>query len=579
MNKIKKLDPVIIDRIAAGEVIEKPASAIKELIENSIDAKANKIEILTYKGGTEKIIVKDNGEGITKVDLPLTIEKHATSKITTIEDIENILSYGFRGEALSSLASVSHLEIQSKYKDEATGNRLVAMGGKIIKLEPFPCLQGTKVIVENLFFSTPVRKKFLKTDTIENKNILKEIIKLSLANPSIHFIYNRDDKQIFNMHPVPFESLPERINLIFKNNIIDQLLPLYFEKNSIKIKGWIGKPRIQNSLTDKQYIFINNRPVEIKNFSYIIKNSYGDLIPDEAKPIYFLFMEIPPSEIDVNVHPAKKEIRFLNENSIFQYTIESIRKTLIPNIPLSIEKKSSMARNIPVKKDPPPFLYPVEEILKSNIQTVTMISEQIPSFQKEEKINSDFLPTKHFGILFGTYILAADQDNLFIIDQHTAHERIHYEKKREYLQKYPPQLQILLNPIIFHLNQEEIDIIEEHRKVIRDFGLQFDFITKDSIAIREIPDFLEINEKDLFIKIIHKIIKGFNSIEIYDEYIARKACLASFKKNDYIHPHFITQILIDLSKCKEPARCPHGRPTMIKISRSEMENLFYRKGF
>jgi len=584
MGIIKKLDPIVVDRIAAGEVIERPASVVKELIENSIDANATKIEIFTQGGGIKEIIVKDNGDGILQEDLPLTIEKHATSKIQSIQDIEQILSFGFRGEALSSIASVSLLEIQSKHKSENIGNQLISRGGEILSIKPYPCNVGTKIIVKDLFYSTPARKKYLKSEHAENRAILKEIIQLALSKFSIEFVYYRDDKLIFTLPATSFEDLPKRMNIIFEKHFSELLIPLYYKNQDIVIKGWIGKPRIERSISDRQFIFFNFRPVEIKNIKFIIKNAYGDLLTEESQPIFVLFYEIPPNKIDINVHPRKKEIRLLEESQIYQSTIDAIKKTLIPNVPLKLEMDQIVQRKKvqPEKQDFPAkkalqtsILYPIEQVLN-----VSEKSYQVNEIETLEDNLNSFLPLKHLGVVFGTYILAIGEDELFIIDQHTAHERINFEKKLKELQQNIWQKQILLTPISFSLSQEELDLIQEHKDKLDHIGFSYDIYHNNTIVIREIPDYLEIGkEKELFIKVVHLLENGYDKIKLYEEYVASKACKASIRKNDVVSGEVISKILVDLSKCKEPSRCPHGRPTMLKISRNKLDYLFYRTGF
>jgi DNA mismatch repair protein MutL len=585
MGIIKKLDPIVIDRIAAGEVIERPASVVKELIENSIDADATKIEIYTQGGGIKEIIVKDNGEGILSEDLPLTIEKHATSKIQTTQDIEQILTFGFRGEALSSIASVSLLEIQSKHKNEDFGNQLISRGGEILSIKPYACNPGTKIIVKDLFYSTPARKKYLKSEQVENRAILKEILQLALSQSKIEFTYYRDDKLIFSLPSISFEDLPKRMDLIFEKGFSDCLIPLFYKNQDLVIKGWIGKPRTERNLSDRQYVFFNSRPVEIKNLRFIVKNTYGDLLPENAQPIFFLFYEIPPHKIDVNVHPRKKEIRLQEESLIYESTIDAIKKTLIPNVPLKLELESSIVRKFiqPEKQEEPlkkitqnSILYPIEQLLNTHAK-----SYQVSEPKDLIETNTDsFLPLKHLGVIFGTYILAIGEEELFIIDQHTAHERINFEKKLKELEQNIWQRQILLTPISFSLSKEELDLIQEHSDKLREIGFNYDLYHNSMIVIREIPDYLEIGkEKEIFIKVIHMLEYGYDKIKLYEEFVALKACKASIRKNDVVSGEVISKILVDLSKCKEPSRCPHGRPTMLKISRSKLDYLFYRTGF
>ncbi|MFN3604835.1 MAG: DNA mismatch repair endonuclease MutL [Leptonema sp. (in: bacteria)] len=587
MGIIKKLDPIIIDRIAAGEVIERPASIVKELLENSIDANAKRIEISTYEGGKKKIEIKDNGEGILREDLPLTIEKHATSKIRTIQDIDKILSYGFRGEALSSIASISFLEIQTKHKEENVGYQLISRGGEILSIKQYPCNQGTKIIIEDLFFSTPARKKYLKSTQTEDRDILKEITKYSLSQPNIEFLYIRDGEKVFQLLPVEFENLPERMNLIFGKSFSDLLLPLYFQKNQILIQGWIGKPRVDRKIFNKQILYFNNRPVEIKNLSFIIKSAYGELLPQNSNPIFFLYYRVPPEQIDVNVHPTKKEIRIYEENQIFQYTTEAIRKTLIPNVPISISeeiKKPSFDINLKNKKS---ILYPTEELFSNALNKPLEIKEKefIYSATKNlteilDEKKSSFFPSKFYGVLFGTYILASSEEEFYLIDQHTAHERINYEKIKNQIELQGTSSQYLLEPIVLDLSLEQIDELFEKKEEIIKLGFGFDLITKTSVAIKEVPSYIEVGtEKENLIKLINKLIKGITNLQLYEEYVAMTACKASFKRNDYLTQNTITEILIELSKCKEPSRCPHGRPTILRISRSHLDYLFYRTGF
>ncbi len=583
MGIIKKLDSIIIDRIAAGEVIERPSSVVKELIENSLDAKAKKIHISTYEGGIQKIIVRDDGEGILTEDLPIAIEKHTTSKVSTIEDIQTIQSFGFRGEALSSIASVSYLEIQTKHKHETIGNQLISRGGKILSLKPYPIHNGTKVIVEDLFFSTPARKKFLKSNSIEDRYILRNIIKLSLSNYDVEFLYTRDDKEILQLLPVEFYNLTERFNAIFEDSFSELLLPVYFQENQITIKGWIGKPRLERKITDRQFLYFNKRPVEIRNFSYIIKSAYGDLLPENVSPIYILFFEIPPQNIDVNVHPAKKEIRIFQEKEIYDYTIQAIKKTLLPKVPISIaENELKTEPDITLKKKPSSILFPIETLYAN--QTIFYLQETSDPYtiydHEEKQLKKSFLPLQFIGIIFGTYIIASSEDQLYLIDQHTAHERINYEKFKKSIEKNGISSQHLLSPMIIDFSLEEVEEINQYKHIIEKYGFCFHFVSKTSIVLTEIPTFLEIGEeREIFLKLIYKIIKGIEPLPLYEEYIAMKACKASFRKNDYLTEKTIQQLLIELSKCEEPSRCPHGRPTMLTISKDRLDYLFYRTGF
>lgn len=524
MGKIKKLDPIVIDRIAAGEVIERPSSVVKELIENSLDANAKQIHISTYEGGIKRIIISDDGEGILTEDLPFAIEKHATSKIKSIEDIETIQSFGFRGEALSSIASVSYLEIQSKHKDETIGNQLISRGGKVLAVKPYPIHKGTKIIVEDLFFSTPARKKFLKSSSVEDRYILKNIIKLSLSNCDAEFIYTRDEKKVLHLLPIEFYSLTERFNMIFEDSFSDFLLPLYFQKHQITIKGWIGKPRINRKIFGRQFLYINKRPVEIKNFSYIIKNAYGDLLPENSSPIYILFFEIPPKSVDVNVHPTKKEIRILEEKEIFDYTIQAIKKALLPIIPIQItEKELKPGTSVKPYKTSSTVLFPIESVYSNPTAKLFTLQETSSTYSSnnlppKEEIKASFLPLQFLGVIFGTYILACSEDQLYLIDQHTAHERINYEKIKKSIEKHGISSQHLLSPILLDFSLEEIEEIQLYKDLVENYGFKFHLISKSTISLTQIPSFIEVGEeKEVFLKLIYKIIKKIEPLSLFED--------------------------------------------------------------
>ncbi|MCS7204532.1 MAG: DNA mismatch repair endonuclease MutL [Leptospiraceae bacterium] len=571
MGLIRRLDPVVIHKIAAGEVIERPASVVKELVENSLDAKATKIEVYTYNGGIDKIIVKDNGEGILKEDLPLTIEKHTTSKIYSLSDLESLTSFGFRGEALHSISAVSLLEIQTKHISETIGTHMIAREGNILSLKPVSCLTGTSISVIDLFFSTPARKKFLKKPAFEDQKIFREIMKFTLSHPHVEFQYFRDDKPIMSLPSMNFYDLTKRIELLLGKGFADKLLPVFYEKEKIKVQGWIGKANLQNSLSEYQFVFVNQRAVEIKNLSSIIKKAYGPLLPTESKPIYFLFFEIPPFLIDVNVHPTKKEIRIQNEQEFYTFTIDAIKRTLLPNVPLNLDSSPKFTE----KNFGTSHSSQIQPMIFSEAKTFYM--EKTKNLEIPKQHQPEF-PERILGVIFGTYILAASQNELFFIDQHTAHERINYEKKRKQILKNIHQKQILLYPIHFRLTNEEKELMKEFEEELQQLGFSWEFFSDNTLVLREIPDFLELEEeKEQFIQIIKNLSLGYNKIELYDSFIANKACKASIRKNDPISLEAISEMLMKLYQCEVPSRCPHGRPTIIRIDKSEIDRWFYRK--
>ncbi|MCB1305688.1 MAG: DNA mismatch repair endonuclease MutL, partial [Leptospiraceae bacterium] len=335
-SRIRPLPALLIDRIAAGEVIDSPSSVVKELAENAVDAGAGHIRVETRAGGMDWIAVEDNGDGISSEDLPLAIQKHATSKVETLDDIEEVLSYGFRGEALSSIASVSYLEIQTRSTGEAQGARIISRGGETGEVEPFARSRGTRVYVEDLFFSTPARKKFLKSEKSENQKIHREFIRLALARPDLGWTLVRDDREILDL-PAN-QEFGERVADIFTRNLASHLLPVSSHAGGISVTGYISDHDFFRAGRDRQFSWINGRPVELKHLSFLVKKGYGEILPHGAHPAFFLFFEVEPGRVDVNVHPAKREVRLLDESLLHGLIQAAVQPVIFPDEPLPFRR-------------------------------------------------------------------------------------------------------------------------------------------------------------------------------------------------------------------------------------------------
>ncbi|MCB1316968.1 MAG: DNA mismatch repair endonuclease MutL, partial [Leptospiraceae bacterium] len=485
---IKKLPAVLIDRIAAGEVVDGPHSVIKELVENALDAGADRIRVSTVAAGLDSILIEDNGRGIPYADLPLSIERHATSKITDLSDLEQITSFGFRGEALASIASVAHVEIQSRSEDAELGGRLECRGGELIQIEPQACNPGTVIRVNELFYATPARRKYVKSERSENIRNMRTLTAIALAHPSVHMTYIRDGREYFDL--LPADTLAERVKSIFPERIQHHLVEVDYTASGMSLTGVVADGDYYRANREGQYLFVNNRPVEVKHFSYLVKKSYGELLPPGSHPYYFLFLEIPPDRVDVNVHPAKREVRLLDESSLHGLVTGALETALRPRHPLQYSHEREQSRMAghrmthryiqtvdQVLFERPPavresYSIPADahsgahdrdaterHIDSSNLgsdyrpgerQTVDGIMhgdepsgddyfdgrhEPSPNDGNSSAPARSFLPRKHFGTFYGAYIIAEGDDGLYIIDQHTAHERINYEKKRRQLEQ------------------------------------------------------------------------------------------------------------------------------------------------
>ena len=646
---------MLIDRIAAGEVIDGPSSVAKELMENALDAGATSIKLETSGGGIQWIAVEDNGDGIQSQDLPLAIQKHATSKVETLDDINEVLSYGFRGEALSSIASISYLEILSKAREENKGYRIISRGGDAGAVEPAPRSEGTRIYVEDLFYSTPARKKFLKAEKSENQKIHREFIRLAMARLNVSWTYIRDGKTILQL-PAN-QSFQERAGAIFTGNLAKHLLPVSSHSAGISLSGFISDHDFFRATRDRQFSWINGRPVEFKNLSFLVKKGYGEILPHGSHPAFFLFLEVEPGRVDVNVHPAKREVRLLDESLLHGLVQRAVVPVIFPDEPLPLKK--SLWESMPVGSTPASglsgsygssshesregshrslsgseLLSSVDSVLFSRDEAIgagraydirrgevladrtaesysrrgselstdseSMYgasmedAETVGEFAQDSEYsrqsghgdtvtsgrstgNSRFLPIRHFGVIFGTYILAEAEDGFYIIDQHTAHERINYELKRRALEDRSFGTQNLLTPLVLDYSREEAESILEHTSELERAGFQIDSIGEGQIALRMVPDFLDPgSEVDTIMHVIQRLSEGESMVRVYDEYAAMKACKASIKKNDVVHGSVLAEIVKQLSECEEPSRCPHGRPTMLRLTRSELDRMFHR---
>ena len=630
-NRIQALSPLLIDRIAAGEVIEGPSSVIKELIENSLDAKADNIHIETKAAGLEQITLQDNGMGIHTEDMEASILRHATSKISSLQDIEKLSSFGFRGEALAAIASVSHLEIKSGRKGEKIGCKLSCRGGEVLSKTASSHAEGTTITVSNLFYSTPARRKYLKSPRTENIKNYKEITRLAIANSHIAFNYFRDNKE-FAAYPAQ-QSLEERLRAIYNPSLLSHLIDIKSEHMGISLSGYVSSPEYYRANREGQFSFVNNRPVEIKNFSAIVRKAYEELLGPGSYPYFFLFVEIDPSRLDPNVHPQKKEVRLIDQSALQSLLFNSISKALRPNTALNLaqtslgldklRQDSSLSKQSKIEQSfrssqgsliekglqvSPAYLLDLGEkrleankkdfrykgLLPQTKQTAKTYYDSpyhshsrlsnhtdVPDREKTS-FSPQFSFLRHFGTVLGTYIVAEDGKNLYIIDQHTAHERVNYEKNLAKLKQTSSQRQGLLTPLLVNCLSDELERIMEAKDMLLQNGFLIEASGPKSYLIREIPPYLELgSEIDVCIHLIQRLLEakeeGLKQQEmLYKEYAAMRACKASIKKNDQVSEELLAEVLRDLPKCKEPGRCPHGRPTLFQISLQELDRIFKR---
>ena len=601
---IIQLDPLTINKIAAGEVIERPASVVKELVENSIDAGSNQISIILKEGGKKLIEVIDNGSGMHYDDAKVSILRHTTSKISSADDLFSITSLGFRGEALASIVSVAQVEITTREEKSELGIFLKVEGGKISEERKISSGKGTKISVRNLFYNVPVRKKFLKTETTEMNHITEYITKLAMAYPQISFSLEHNGRSVIS---APKGDLLSQITSIFGKNIAKACLPILKSDGDYKIHGFITKPEFSRKSRDYLYTFVLNRPIVNKTITDAVLQGYRTAIPHNRSPIAFIFVDLPANEVDVNVHPTKKEVRFVNENKIFSLIELSVQE--------SLEKSGlNIFERVSETKYKPTTLHPTTKTTKETSRKSGSLSssyvasdEEKRGFQitrtREQSIDT-FLPTtgtdkqiskiepekqtkiKILGIIKDTYIIAETQEGLLLCDQHAAHEKINYSKYLNQLKSKKLSIQRLLAPVAIDIKPSEMDILDSIKANLLDYGFEIETFGKNEILIRTIPSIMGVivsyeltkDMIDIFKENIDEIKNQVNheNLDFVKEIVSVFACRRSIKSGDKISISEAESLIIDLLSLKEPYTCPHGRPTMVILNEKYIEELFQR---
>ena len=619
---IRLLDEATISKIAAGEIIENSASIVKELVENSIDAGADDILIEIRGESTDFIKVSDNGLGFSEEDLDVAFLRHSTSKLEKIEDLEKIRTLGFRGEALASISNISEIKLMTKREEDLAGNSLLIENGKIIKKNKVGMPRGTTFVISDVFYNTPVRKKFLRKDLTEINNIIDIVQKIALSNNNIKFTLIRDGKIILNTgsdkDPI------NRIYSILGSEITSSLNEGSFESENYKIRGFFSDNKLFRSNRDSQYIFVNGRFIRNINLSRAVEKNYHSLIPLNRYPVFVLYIDIDPKLIDVNIHPKKNEIKISNENILCALLAEIVEEVIYPNRsireieiedkkenvsvfdifeekesiePEAQESETNLKNLWDIEKDrsedslkntfnEDAFLY--KDSLKKDLDLekdkfFTEKHEEDNFLFNSEKnhIDEKLLNTRIAGVLFKTYILLENQREgiTFLVDQHAAHERVNYEKFLHMYLKSEITSQILLKPEIIELNQNEYDKILNYLDLFTRLGFKIEDFGDNSVVLREVPMIFGMPTYVNFIRdIIDSLDKEISSNYEADLYkIMKKACKASVKAGDDLSDMEIESLIRDLKNCENPYTCPHGRPTVVEVSKHTISKLFLRE--
>lgn len=566
MGNIVLLDDLTINKIAAGEVIERPANVVKELAENAIDAGANKICIEIKNGGKTFIRVTDNGKGILEEDMPLAFERHATSKIRKIEDLEKVYSMGFRGEAVASISSVSKFTMITKTKDDILGHKMVVQGNHILEREDVGAPQGTTIIVEELFYNTPVRFKFLKQDAAEFRYIKDLVQNMALANLNVAFELINDSKTVFRS--VGNNSIKDLIYILYGKDLKDNVIDVNYNSGNIEITGVIGNTFIARDNRKDQIFFLNGRNIKNPILTNSTDQAFKGSIGIGKYGFAILNIKMPADYYDVNVHPTKRDVRFKNEDEVYKAVYHAIKSTMLNKeflgdnqIEINSEKEKYVSNELSFVTNN----LASNEILKNENETVE------EAITRENKRKVEY---KYLGILLRTYIIVEIKDELYLIDQHAAHERILYEQiKENYKKNIQNNTQMMLVPQVVNLSHKELQFVNENLEMFKNIGFELEPFGNNSIKVNGIPDLeYKANKNDLFLDILDEMISNERTQvkDVEERFIATVACKAAVKAHMDLDREEVDYLITTLLSLKNPYTCPHGRPTTIKVSKEEI---------
>lgn len=577
MGNIVLLDDLTINKIAAGEVIERPLNVVKEVVENSIDAGATKITIEIKKGGKQLIKVVDNGKGIQKDDMDIALERHATSKLRKIEDLENIYTMGFRGEALASISAVSKLTMISRTNKDDFGNKIIAEAGDIIQREETGSPIGTTIIVENLFFNVPVRYKFLKQDATEFKYIKDWVQKAVFSNPSISFKLINEDKVVFQSNGNG--KIEDIIYSIYGKELKENIVKVDFEEEGIKVTGVIGNTRIARDSRKDQIIFLNKRNIRNQILTNSADQAFKGSIGIGKYGFFILNLEMPANFYDINVHPTKMEVRFVDDDKIYKIFYHAIKNAMLTKEFLGntqVEKNEEYVANEfkfltnHFTKETNTNNYFSRLTVNAN-KSINILEEKDDLIYRQNKRDVQY---KYIGIIFRTFIIVEIEDQLYLIDQHAAHERLLYEQiKENYKNNMSSNSQMMLVPEIYNLTHKEFEFVTQNIEMFKIYGFDIELFGSNSVKINGIPDIeYRSKSKNIFLEVLDEMITNerVSLKDVEERFIATVACKAAVKANMDLNQHEVDYLIQNLLKLKNPYTCPHGRPTTIKFSKDEL---------
>jgi len=594
-KRIVILSAEIANKIAAGEVVERPASVVKELVENSIDAVATDIRVELEKGGCQSIKVIDNGSGIEREDVALVFERHATSKIYNFEDIYSVASFGFRGEAMPSIASVARVELLTRRKDDLEGTKATLEAGKIKEIAPAGCPAGTQISVTKIFTNVPARRKFLKTEATEQGLCLDAITRLALAHPEISFKVIVNGRDAFTAPQV--RNASERIAMVMGEDFSNHRVLIAAQKENLSLMGFISRPEFTKSNSKSIYLFVNKRFVRDNSVTHAVLSAYRQIIEPRRYPAAVLFLDLPPEDVDVNVHPAKMEVRFKDSHGVYDLVSKTIAQSLAgaetstgsfiyrlaPKESASIPSYTRSADKFPAKSFGLFSRQNLQQAITNDLLTRSSVAEKVATFNSDNiqtKETITFSSLKYLGQFANTYLVFAGDDGLILLDQHAAHERIILERLKKTM---GPNIisQSLLMPEIVNLTPGQITLFSGYIEFLREIGLEIEIFGRDAIVVKALPAILsEVQVREIISDIADQL-GDQNQIpslqEKKEKILASLACRAAIKANNVLSSEEVAALCRDLEATPFNLTCPHGRPITINFSLSEIERMFKRK--
>ena len=582
---IHNLSPRLANQIAAGEVVERPASVVKELVENALDAGSTQIDIDCESGGIGRIRIRDNGAGIHADELPLALSRHATSKIFDLDDLEAVSTLGFRGEALASIASVSRLDLISAIEGE-TGSK-VSVEGREMKpsIEPSAHPRGTTVDVRDLFFNTPARRKFLKTEKTEFGHIDTVVNRQALSRFDVGFRLVHQGRVTRQLPPALTEnSQMERVATLLGRDFMDAALSVDSSAIGLSLRGWACRATFNRAQADCQYVFVNGRIVRDKLISHALRQAYRDVLFHGRHPCYLMYLELDPAQVDVNVHPTKHEVRFRDSRLIYDFLLRSVSRVLAADRPDQVLAQEQESQSGGMQAETQKIQSGIRFPESRSIHSLDVLSQLTRSVETDQSLDdaSQEIPPLGYAIaqLHGVYILAQARDGMIVVDMHAAHERITYEALKRALDDRGLVSQPLLIPTTMHVSEQEASLVEEATELFGQFGLGVQRVGPETVRIEHVPAILrQASHEDLVRDVLSDLADVGTSDRIgeaRDHLLATMACHGSVRANRQLTLSEMNALLRDIERTERSGQCNHGRPTWTALSMHDLDRLFLR---